>query len=74
MTADLRINFDIACALGVIRESQNLPFSFPIHVSLEGAPNEILSDCVNPDTLNETSCRIRSEFLSFRYLLTHGRS
>ena len=60
MTDDVRLQFDVACALGLLAPEDQLPFSFPGQLNIDGRPTQILTDCVDPASYSRTSCRIRS--------------
>ena len=73
MNDEIRLQFDVACALGLLVPGEQLPVPFPRKLDVEERAKAILADCVKPGSYSRTSCRIRTDFSkSHRYYLTIG--
>lgn len=61
MNDSLRLQFDVAYALAVLGSSDRLQLPFPEKLELTENAKKILSDCVDPNSYEASSCRIRNE-------------
>jgi HD superfamily phosphohydrolase len=73
MSSD-RVKFDIACALSIVSDSSELPNIFPDRLAVQGRLHDILVQCIDLGTLEESSCKLRQDVpQSDAYALSVGK-
>jgi hypothetical protein len=60
MTENLRLQFDIACALAILSPGEEYPIEFPKILRLDDVAKKILTDYVDADSFGRSKCRIKN--------------
>jgi HD superfamily phosphohydrolase/serine/threonine protein kinase len=73
MAENDRLEFDVACALGMLPDKSRLAFPLPPKRTIGAIAKEILDECVDPTSYTESGCQVRSDFnLERKYFLEIG--
>jgi hypothetical protein len=61
MENNLRLQFDIACALAVLSPGPEFPIEFPKTLQLGDVAKKILADYVDPNSFEGSKCKIKDD-------------